>query len=302
VPGQVEGIGACGPQTGATDIPTAAQGGIAPQANSQVSGTQSGAVAAGFNLVPEAGKSFDFGVVYDPSWIEGLSISVDHYRIYLNDTITQIDAQTVLNLCYADASSPYCPFITRQPNGDIKNVDEPVVNLGRLDTSGYDLAFNYRLPEFDAFGRNIGRFAIGLNATYIDEFDNSIPGAPRFSNAGAYSTLFGNYPRVRGQGTIDWSMGNFEAGYQARFIGNVNALGADGGNGNDLPIGAVTYHNFSFGYTAEPINTQFMIGIDNAFNKQPPLYYTGITVNANTDVRTYDTVGRFYWARAVVKF
>ena len=299
VAGQQLGIGACGPQTGATDIPAS---GIAPQPNGQVPATQLGAVAAGFSLAPEAGKSFDFGVVYDPSWIEGLSISVDYYRIYLNNTITTIDAQTVLTLCYNDPSSPFCPFITRFPDGQIQNINEPTVNLGRLDTSGYDLAFNYRLPEFDMFGRNIGRFAVGVNATYIDEFDNSVPGAPRFSNAGAYSTLFGNYPRIRGTGTIDWSMGNFEAGYQARFIGNVSALGADGGNGADLPIGGVTYHNFSFGYTAEPINTQFMVGVDNAFNKQPPLYYTGITVNANTDVRTYDTVGRFYWARAIVKF
>ena len=25
-------------------------------------------------------------------------------------------------------------------------------------------------------------------------------------------------------------------------------------------------------------------------------------VNANTDVNTYDTVGRYYWARVTVKF
>lgn len=37
-------------------------------------------------------------------------------------------------------------------------------------------------------------------------------------------------------------------------------------------------------------------------DKRPPLYYrTGITVNANTDVRHLrDTIGRFYWARAAV--
>lgn len=301
LPGQQQGIGACGPQTGATDIPAT---GIEQQANGQVNGIASGAVAAGFSLKPESGKSFDFGVVYDPSWIEGLSVSVDYYRIYLNDTITGIDAQTVLNLCYADQNSPYCPFITRFPNGQINSILEPTVNLGRLDTSGYDLEFNYRLPEFDIAGHDIGRFAVGLNATYIDEFDNSIPGAERFSNAGAFTTLFGNFPRVRGTASIDWSMGNFEAGYQARFVGNVKAIGADGGAGAPpfLAIGAVTYHNFMFGYTAEPINTQFQIGIDNAFDKQPPLYYTGITVNANTDVRTYDTIGRYYWARATVKF
>lgn len=301
LPGQQQGIGACGPQTGATNIPAT---GIEEQANGQVNAIASGAVAAGFSLKPESGKSFDFGVVYDPSWLEGLSISLDSYRIYLNDTITGIDAQTVLNLCYADPNSPYCPFISRFEDGQIDTILEPTVNLGRLDTTGYDLGFSYRLPEFDMFGRNIGRFAVGLQATYIDEFDNSIPGAPRFSNAGEFSTLFGNFPRVRGTANVDWNMGPFEASWDMRYVGNVKARGADGALGNDafLPIGAVTYHDFHFGYNAEPINTQFQIGIDNAFDKQPPLYYTGITVNANTDVRTYDTIGRFYWARATVKF
>lgn len=41
------------------------------------------------------------------------------------------------------------------------------------------------------FGRNIGRFAVGLQATYIDEFDNSI-GAPLLQR-GRVLTLFGNF-------------------------------------------------------------------------------------------------------------
>jgi iron complex outermembrane recepter protein len=311
VPGQQLGIGACGPQTGATNIPTAAQGGIAPQANAQIDAVASGAVAAGFSLKPESGKSFDFGVVYDPSWIDGLSISADYYRIYLKDTITGITAQNVLTLCYNDPTSPFCPFISRNPDGQIRQVLEPTVNLGRLDTSGFDLGFSYRLPEFDMFGRNVGRFTIGLNGTYIQKFDNAVPGAATLSNAGVYTAQFGNFPRVRALGSLDWNMGAFEAGWRVRFVGNTRVgsadlsqgLSADGAiAGTELPIGATTYHNFTFGYTAEPINTQFQIGIDNAFDKQPPFLYQNNVVNANTDVRTYDTVGRYYWARATVKF
>ena len=43
---------------------------------------------AGFPLGPEFGKSFDFGVVYDPHFIEGLSVSADLWRLYLNNNIT----------------------------------------------------------------------------------------------------------------------------------------------------------------------------------------------------------------------
>ncbi|SFN09118.1 TonB-dependent Receptor Plug Domain [Dokdonella immobilis] len=312
LPGQQQGINACGPSTGATDIPAT---GIPPQPNGQVNGIQSGAVAAGFSLAPESGKSFDFGVVYDPSWIEGLSLSLDAYRIYLNDTITLINAQNVLNLCYQDANSPFCPFISRFANGDINQILEPVVNLGRLDTSGYDFGVSYRIPEFDMFGRSIGRFTVGFNGTYIDEFDNTpVPGdanVPRISNAGLYTAQFGNFPRVRALGSLDWAMGPFEAGWRVRYIGNTRVgsedlsqgLSIDGGiPGVARNFGAQTYHNFQFGYTAEPINTQFQIGIDNAFDKKPPIYFQNNVTNANTDVRTYDTVGRYYWARATVKF
>ena len=38
-------------------------------------------------------------------------------------------------------------------------------------------------------------------------------------------------------------------------------------------------------------------------NKQPPqFYYDTTTLNLGTDPSTYDTVGRFYFARVTVKF
>lgn len=51
-----------------------------------------------------------------------------------------------------------------------------------------------------------------------------------------------------------------------------------------------------------PWHTRFEVGVDNIANKQPPLYYSNNVGNANTDVATYDLLGRFYWARATVKF
>ena len=300
--------GACGASTGATNIPP---GGIGPQPNSQINGIASGAVAAGFSLKPEHGKSFDFGAVYDPSWLEGLSVNADMYRIYLTDTITGITSQNVLNLCYNNAASPYCHFITRFQNGDLNQVKEPTVNLGRLDTKGVDVGFRYKVPEF---GMVPGRFAVGVDATYITRFDNNpAPGTDvaTVANAGQYTRQFGSFPRVRALGSLDWTFGAFQANWTARYIGNedignanlAQGQSADGGiPGTVRRIGAQTYHNLTFGYTLEAINTQFLVGVDNAFDKQPPFFYQNVVVNANTDVRTYDTVGRFYFGRVIVKF
>src|SRR3954469_1074258 len=52
----------------------------------QISGIASGSKFAGFPLGPEFGKSFDWGIVYDPHFIEGLSVSADYWRLYLNNT------------------------------------------------------------------------------------------------------------------------------------------------------------------------------------------------------------------------
>jgi outer membrane receptor protein involved in Fe transport len=51
-----------------------------------------------------------------------------------------------------------------------------------------------------------------------------------------------------------------------------------------------------------PWHTSFELGVDNLTNKQAPLYYANNGGNGNTDVATYDVLGRFYWARMSVKF
>jgi outer membrane receptor protein involved in Fe transport len=116
-------------------------------------------------------------------------------------------------------------------------------------------------------------------------------------------------------------MGPFSANWTTRYIGPitvgyVNAglgpSGVDAGSLSDaynpnpigpvLHAGAVTYHNASLGYHIEPINTFVQVGVDNIFDKLPPLLYQTNVTNANTDVFTYDTVGRFYRASVTVKF
>lgn len=302
---------ACGAPTGATAIPP---GGITNSGNSQTNGIQSGAQYAGYSLKPEFGKSFDWGFVYDPSWLPGFSTNVDFWRIYLNDTITRITAQNVANLCFNNPSSAFCQFIHRFPNGQIQTINEPTVNLGRLDTSGVDFGFRYRLPQFNVFGVDPGNFAVNFDSTYISTYnDNPAPGtgAATIHNAGLYTSQFGNFARWRALAGVNWNRGPWDASWRVRYVGTLKigsadlaqGLSADGGiPGTVRYIPSVVYNDFSVGYNIAPINTKLQFGINNAFNKQPPLFYQNVVINANTDVNTYDTIGRYYWARATVKF
>jgi outer membrane receptor protein involved in Fe transport len=80
----------------------------------------------------------------------------------------------------------------------------------------------------------------------------------------------------------------------------VTALNADAATGANLPVASVTYSDLQVGYAMPSLRTRLDVGVDNLFDRQPPLIYQNGQVN--TDTATYDTMGRYYWARATLKF
>jgi len=283
------------------------QGGLA-----QTTGVISGSVFAGYPLKPEFGKSFDWGFVYDPHFIPGLSVQADLWRVYLNDTITTIGAQTAANLCFSNNSSPFCSYIHRQGNGVVHYIDQPTVNLGRLDTRGVDAQLSYRIPQM---GWLPGQFTAWVQGTYLAEFTNDeAPGTVGDQVAhvaGHFYKDFGSFPRVRGNVGLNWNLGPWEASWRTQYIGHEqvgswnpaeNENGESGSMLFSFRVPTIVYNYLEVGYTVEPINTKFQFGVDNVFDKQPPIFTQSNTLNGDTDVNTYDTIGRFYWARATVKF
>ena len=306
-------IDPCNGYTGGNDVacenvPT---DGSYHQADPQVSGRTSGALVAGYDgLKPETGKSYDFGVVYDPLWAEGLSLSADVWRINLEDTIATVSAQTVLNQCYANAASAFCPLIHRNDNGTIYYIGEPTVNLGKLWTKGVDFGANYRLPD-----TRWGSFDAGLNGTYVARYDinpdPTDPGTVVIHSAGKYTYSYGNFPRIRALGTLSWKRGPWSAAWRTRYVGHTSIGSSDARQNlsadSALPaverkIGAHAYHSLQGGYDFSEWHTRVEVGVDNLGDKQPPLFYNNNANNGNTDVMTYDVLGRYLWARVTVTF
>jgi iron complex outermembrane receptor protein len=282
----------------------------AGNSNPQVTSYTSGASAAGSTLKPEHGKSIDFGLVYDPYWAPGVSSSVDFWHIYLSDVITPIGVQTVANSCFSNEASPYCSFIHRYDNttqqpGQVRVINTPFVNLGNLSTSGIDFTLNYKLPHFDMGSYDPGNFKAGLATTYISTYNNNatpgLPGAETVNYAGTYTQQFGNISRWRGTATLNWTKGNWSAQWQSRYIGKLTNLNADYVTLANAPMASVIYHSIQLGYEIPTIHTRFDVGVDNLTDKIPPLIYQN-GLNYNVDTSTYDTLGRYYWARATVKF
>ena len=275
----------------------------------QVNTYYSGANVVGANLKPEHGKSVDFGLVYNPSWAPGLNTSLDFWHIYLYDTLVPISGINVVNACFNNNASPFCSFIhrydtTTQQPGQVFYIDTPVVNLGSLSTSGIDFTANYKVPHFDLGGVNPGDFKLGLATSYVATFNNNAtPGAPGSTVeklAGTWSAQFGNVSRWRGTASLGWNLGNWDAQWRTRYVSGVTALKADAATNANLPVASVVYSDLQLGYAVPAIHTRFDVGVDNLFDRQPPLIYQNGSVN--TDVATYDTMGRYYWARATLKF
>jgi outer membrane receptor protein involved in Fe transport len=277
----------------------------------QITGYYSGGKPAGVNLRPEHGMSYDLGLVYSPSWLEGFSSTVDVWRINLHDMLTPLAAQTILNACFANDASPYCSFIHRYPSnnalaGAIYFMNTPEVNLGNLSTSGVDFSTSYAIPHFDLGSFNPGNFKVGLNTTYTSSFYNDAtpgqPGARTVNYAGTYTQQFGNIARWRGTLTLNWSMGNWSAQWQTRYIHHLTNLNADAViAGVNVPMASILYHSAQIAYNVPAIKTRFEFGVDNITDKAPPLIYQN-GLNYNVDTATYDVLGRYYWARATVKF
>jgi len=296
---------------------------------SQAATVIQGSRVAGFNVKPEHGKSYDFGMVYSPSYVPGLSTTIDFWRVNLNDTITQVGLQSLLNLC-ANGSTVYCQYIQRQGGNNpqtagqlLGSTVEPVGNIGSLNSSGIDWSANYKLPQF-----SFGQINVGVNATYLKYYDQTTgtaaQGGVTYKNAG-HMLGYGSsaaaacpdnvgvclFPRWRAQGFVDWQGGGWSAQWRMRYIGRFEMGGPlgspqdsapNGTPGSILKYGATVYNDVSVGYNLAMINTRLDFGVNNLFDKQPPMLYANNTLNANTDPADFDLMGRYYWARVTVKF
>ncbi len=263
------------------------------------------------DLRPETGDVFTWGFVYSPGWLEGFSTTVDVWRVDLTDTIQTLGTQPILNECFeSGGTSPLCDLFTRNPTtGDVFLVSDLTQNVGNTKTNGVDVGFRYTMDT------EWGRFRTSIDSTYIDSFQTD-----GVENAGTFLPSskggLGNYSRWRSLAALSWNLNNFEAQWTMRYIDGfqVGSFSSDGDcadNGGRGTVGdegcvffrgAVTYHNFQVGYSLPEWKTKVQFGIDNAFDKQPPVLYQNNSLNGNIDERTHDPVGRYFWMNATVTF
>ena len=270
------------------------------QPNSQITGLIQGSQ----DLKPETGDVRTFGVVYDSSQIRGLSLTLDYWKYKLDDLITQLDPNFAVNQCVQTGNDQFCGLMFRYPatsnNAGLFQVfQEPIVNLGQLKTDGIDFGIKYSIRQ-----TAIGSFNFSLDITHINSYENTpAPGAAPIEIAGTFDKQFGNYAKNRGLLAVGWQYAGLDALVTTRFIDSLEIKSPDGvlPDAPPLPISRYFYVDATVGYNF-PTNTRVQVGGINLGNKQPPLMYQNNVTNANTDVSTYDTLGRRWFVGVQQKF
>ena len=275
------------------------------------------------NLGAEKSDSYTLGAVYQPSFVPGLSLSVDFYDITVNNVISSVNAQQIANLCYDSASldNQFCGLFQRAganggPNGEQPfqiiegSLEELSANFAKMKVRGIDTAVNYR-RDFGWGLLNIG--VLWNRALKVDNFTN--PEDPTFKDR-----LLGELGDPKNQVNFNSSIkfGKVTLGYQMRWIDKMylNTY-EDTHSLNGLPpqnedfaeimnYPDVFYHDIRFDVdVSEKYN--FYLGVDNVGNKMPPLGLTGVGNGLNTatgrgGAGIYDVRGRYAYAGFVAKF
>jgi outer membrane receptor protein involved in Fe transport len=281
------------------------------------------------NLAPEVADTYTAGVVYQPDFIPGLNVSVDWYNIKVDHLIGRIGADVIIGRCVNTQNPFFCNLVHRDainslwlsPQGF---VTDTTLNTGGLKTDGLDFNGGYRT--------DLGTFGLdgwgGLNVSFVGTYlahlkTETLPGDPFYDCAGLYGTKCGiPAPKWRHKLRVTWTtpweygewMKNLNFSAQWRYFKSVSldAYSTDPQLNNpgvqyatDKVLGSRSYLDLEANFTVRD-NLNFRIGVNNVFDKDPPLNGasncpTG-PCNGNTWPAVYDALGRFLFIGLTADF
>ncbi|MGI2855053.1 TonB-dependent receptor [Shewanella algae] len=253
-------------------------------------------------LTPEEADITTVGLVYSPSFIEGLSLTVDYYDIEISNTITSVDNNYVANQCLdaggnkINTGTALCQSsnIEIDNSGRIK-FDNGLQNIGATNTSGYDINLAY---AFDAFGLD---WKAGWDSSILSEYEEFDPDGNAVDYRGYITGGVGAYAKFKSNLNITAAGDDWSVTYEARYIDGMDSFACKKNDGSCYApsVDRVVYHDLSGSYD---ITDRIRVsgGVNNLFDKEPP-YYTGNN-DSNTDPYTYDMLGRYFFVRASMKF
>ncbi|WP_173655724.1 TonB-dependent receptor domain-containing protein [Sphingomonas turrisvirgatae] len=275
-------------------------------------------IAGNPNLKPEKADTFTGGIAFD---VAGFTGSIDYYNINISDPVFGPDTNLFIAACYGyqgglnsglSATNPYCSSVVRSGSnfsfiavdsalGGDANSNFTAINQGKIKTSGIDFQLGYKLPT--AFVGESSALNFGLWVNYLIDYKvNELPGVT-LDYAGSAS-VFGaglgtSFPRWRGTGNVAWNFDPITLSTRVRYIDKmVNRASIQFPGEEFTGPGSVWYFDFAVEAKVEALTLR--LGVNNAFDRQPPQYTPN--VQSGTDPSLYDVIGRRAYVQARLKF
>ncbi|MCX2780918.1 TonB-dependent receptor [Microbulbifer thermotolerans] len=245
------------------------------------------------DLKAETSDSYTYGFVWQPEEI-GLSVAVSWYDIEISNTVQSLSAGSLLANCYGskDFSSPFCSRVgARDSDGYISSVDASFINVGKYNSSGYDIDMLYE-HSFNNFD-----LSVDATFTYIDEANSELLG-----DIEDYEGAFG-FPHWSGDMDVRIDYKEWEFNWRIDYIGST-------AEEPDERLITTTddelYHTLSARYTQG--NWEVLGTVQNVLDDEPPIVSDGTgSVSASRAFNTlpgtgYPMIGRTFMVRLGYEF
>jgi outer membrane receptor protein involved in Fe transport len=242
------------------------------------------------SLTPELADTDELGIVYSPSWLDGLSLSVDYFSISVSDAIASLTGQDIVDNCnHGDQNA--CTLVSRDPvTGLLSQVRTGPLNFDNEKERGFDVEASYVAP-LDRFASGLpGVVSLRILAANVQEHsltDGDV--VTNYAGAPLYD------PHWKMFGTIGYDIDPVSFAVSVRYtsggpIGSsASSYTADALQDNTLPSEAYVDLYGSYAFQAADQDFEAYVKVRNLFNVDPPIT---TTLPYSTDPGTYDVLGR----------
>ena len=257
------------------------------------------------NLVPEASRTYTGGVVLTPSFIPGLTMSVDYYQIKLKNAITTISGSNtaIANICIASGgTSPFCtlyvrpfPYTNTTPANYPTLLKSQKLNAAFNVTEGEDYEIDYTFDTADVLDSLAGIVTLRgfLNVAPVNT-TSSFTGAPvnHTNQPKGHATLFGDY--TLGNWSVDAQWHWFSGGTNIQVFGPGQTFYAQPYYGSFSTMDFTLTRQITFD-NGSTVSAYF--NVQNAFDSVPP-YTVGSSGNPGSIFggipQGEDVMGRYF--------
>lgn len=219
-----------------------------------------GVLSGNPDLGSETANSFSAGVVWQPSFIEGLDITLDHVDIEITNAIESFTLENALQVCYDSEVQPegICGLFTRDDEAQIVDARSSFINAGVKRYRAQNLGVNYRT------GLGPGRLDAGLKTTHVALNEQSVTGFDRTRIDG--TTL---QPSWHSKLNLIYQQGPMQFGYFVDYLPSTRSdRNATAETTPHHRIASNIVHSLSFRYQAGQSAT-LRAGVKNLSDRGP---------------------------------